>query len=101
MNLFGVPEKYNGNFINDMRMSVSHRNKGIGTEVVNKILQNDKTYMLEPVEDGKTFWKKFGFKEIGKLAIREKVEWELFKIFSCTFLHEISVYNVELRNEGL
>ena len=63
--------------------------------------------MLEPVEDGKTFWKKFGFKEDGKLAIREKVEWLLqhiftkIAIFSCTFLHEISVYNVELRNEGL
>lgn len=30
--------------------------------------------MLEPVEDGKIFWKKFGFKETGKLALREKIE---------------------------
>jgi len=30
--------------------------------------------MLEPVEDGKSFWMKFGFKENGKLSIREKVE---------------------------
>lgn len=74
VSLFGVPKKYNGNFINDMRMSEPHRHNGIGTKVVNKILQNDKTYMLEPVEDGKTFWKKFGFKENGKLSIREKVE---------------------------
>lgn len=74
VSLFGVPKKYNGIFINDMRMSEPHRHNGIGTKVVNKILQNDKTYMLEPVEDGKTFWKKFGFKENGKLSIREKVE---------------------------
>lgn len=84
-----------------MRMSVTCRHKGIGTKVVNKILQDDKSYMLKSVEDGKIFWKKFGFKETGKLAIREKVEWELFEIFSCRFLHEISVYNVELRNKGL
>lgn len=57
-----------------MRMSVPQRHKGVGTKVVNKILRSDKTYMLEPVEDGKTFWKKFGFKENGKLSIREKVE---------------------------
>lgn len=74
VSLFGVPKKYNGIFINDMRISMSHRHIGIGTKVVNKILQNDKTYMLEPVEDGKIFWKKFGFKETGKLAIREKIE---------------------------
>lgn len=74
VSLLGVPKKYKGIFINDMRMSVICRHKGIGTKVVNKILQDDKTYMLEPVEDGKTFWKKFGFKEDGKLAIREKVE---------------------------
>lgn len=74
MSLFDVPKKYNGVFINDMRMSVPQRHKGIGTKVVNKILQDDKTYMLEPVEDGKTFWKKFGFKETGKLALREKIE---------------------------
>lgn len=47
-----------------MRMSVPQRHKGVGTKVVNKILRSDKTYMLEPVEDGKTFWKKFGFKEM-------------------------------------
>lgn len=70
----GAPKKYKGIFINDMRMSVTCRHKGIGTKVVNKILQDDKAYMLEPVEDGKTFWKKFGFKGTGKLAIREKVE---------------------------
>ncbi len=74
LSLFGVPKKYSGIFINDMRMSVSQRHKGIGTKVVNKILKSDKTYMLEPVEDGKTFWKKFGFKENGKLSIRKKVE---------------------------
>lgn len=74
VSLLGVPKKYKGIFINDMRISVTCRHKGIGTKVVNKILQDDKTYMLEPVEDGKTFWKKFGFKETGKLAIREKVE---------------------------
>ena len=74
VSLFGVPQKYNGIFINDMRMSEPHRHKGIGTKVVNKILQDDKTYMLKPVEDGKTFWKKFGFKENGKLSIRKKVE---------------------------
>ncbi len=73
VSLFGVPKKYNGIFINDMRMSESYRHKGIGAKVVNKILQDDKTYMLEPIEDGKTFWKKFGFKENGKLSIREKV----------------------------
>lgn len=54
-----------------MRMPVTFRHKGIGTKVVTKILQDDKTYMLEPAEDGKIFWKKFGFKETGKLAIRE------------------------------
>ena len=54
-----------------MRMSVTFRHKGIGTKVVTKILQDDKTYMLEPAEDGKIFWKKFGFKETGKLEIRE------------------------------
>lgn len=74
MSLFGVPKKYNGVFINDMRMSAPQRHKGVGTKVVNKILRSDKIYMLEPVEDGKTFWKKFGFKETGKLAIREKIE---------------------------
>ncbi len=74
VSLLGVSKKYNGIFINDMRMSVPQRHKGIGTKVVNKILRDDKTYMLEPVEDGKIFWKKFGFKETGKLAIREKVE---------------------------
>lgn len=74
MSLFDVPKKYNGVFINDMRMSVPQRHKGVGTKVVNKILQNDKTYMLEPVEDGKIFWKKFGLKENGKLALREKIE---------------------------
>ncbi len=73
MSLFGVPKKCNGVFINDMRMSAPYRHKGIGTKVVNKILQDDKTYMLEPVEDGKIFWKKFGFKGNGKFAIREKV----------------------------
>ena len=56
-----------------MRMSVPQRHKGVGTKVVNKILRSDKTYMLEPVEDGKAFWKKFGFKEDGKLSIREKM----------------------------
>lgn len=71
---FGVPKKYNGIFINDMRMSLTQRYKGIGTRVVNKILQTDKTYMLEPVEDGKMFWKKFGFMENGKMSIREKIE---------------------------
>lgn len=74
LSLFGVPKKYSGIFINDMRMSVPQRHKGIGTKVVNKILSSDKTYMLEPVEDGKSFWMKFGFKENGKLSIREKVE---------------------------
>lgn len=74
MSPFGVPKKYDGIFINDMRMSENHRHKGIGTMVVNMILQNDKTYMLEPVEDGKTFWKKFRFEENGKLSIREKIE---------------------------
>lgn len=74
LSLFGVPKKYSGIFINDMRMSVPQRHKGVGTKVVNKILRSDKTYMLEPVEDGKTFWKKFGFKENGKLSIRKKVE---------------------------
>lgn len=72
--MFGVPKKYSGIFINDMRMSVQQRHKGIGTKVVNKILSSDKTYMSEPVEDGKTFWMKFGFKESSKLSIREKVE---------------------------
>ena len=70
----GVPPKYKGLFINDMRMLMTQRHKGVGTKVVNKILRSDKTYMLEPVEDGKTFWKKFGFKEDGKLSIREKTE---------------------------
>lgn len=74
VSLLGVPKKYKGIFINDMRMLVTCRHKGIGTKVINKILQDDKTYMLESVEDGKTFWKKFGFKETGKLAIREKIE---------------------------
>ncbi len=74
VSLFGVPKKYNGIFINDMRMSESHRYKGIGTKVVDRILQNNKTYMLEPVEDGKIFWNKFGFKGNGKFAIREKIE---------------------------
>lgn len=74
LNLLGVPPEYSGIFINDMRMSVPQRHKGVGTKVVNKILRSDKIYMLEPVEDGKTFWKKFGFKEKGKLSIREKVE---------------------------
>ena len=74
VSLLGVPKKYKGIIINDMRMSVTCRHKGIGTKVVNKILQDDKTYMLEPIEDGKTFWKKFGFKENGKLSIREKIE---------------------------
>lgn len=64
-----------------MRMSVTFRHKGIGTKVVTKILQDDKTYMLEPAEDGKIFWKKFGFKETGKLAIREnwvRFGWRIF-----------------------
>lgn len=74
VSLLGAPKKYKGIFINDMRMSVTCRHKGIGTKVVNKILQDDKAYMLEPVEDGKTFWKKFGFEENGKLSIREKIE---------------------------
>ena len=74
LSLFGVPKKYSGIFINDMRMSVPQRHKGIGTKVVNKILISDETYLLEPVEDGKSFWMKFGFKENGKLSIREKVE---------------------------
>lgn len=74
LSLFGVPKKYSGIFINDMRMSVPQRHKGIGTKIVNKILSSDKTYMLEPVEDGKSFWMKFGLKENGKLSIREKVE---------------------------
>ena len=74
LSLFGVPKKYSGIFINDMRMSVPQRHKGVGTKVVNKILRSDKTYMLEPVEDGKTFWKKFGFKEKGKVSVREKIE---------------------------
>ena len=74
LSLFGVPKKYSGIFINDMRMSVPQRHKGIGTKVVNKILSSDETYMLEPVEDGKSFWMKLGFKENGKLSIREKVE---------------------------
>ena len=74
LSLLGVPKKYSGIFINDMRMSVPQRHKGVGTKVVNKILRSDKTYMLEPVEDGKTFWKKFGFKENGKFSIRKKVE---------------------------
>lgn len=72
MSLFGVPKKYNGVFINDMRMSAPQRHKGVGIKVVNKILRSNKTYMLEPVEDGKTFWKKFKFKEDGMLLIREK-----------------------------
>ncbi len=72
--LLGIPEKYNGIFINDMRMSKPYRYKGIGTKVVTKMLRNDKSYLLEPIEDGKVFWKKFGFKEMDKLAIREKVD---------------------------
>lgn len=72
--LLGIPEKYNGIFINDMRMSIPYRHKGIGAKVVTKLLRNDKTYLLEPIEDGKIFWKKFGFKEMDKLAIREKVD---------------------------
>ena len=49
LSLFGVSKKYSGIFINDMRMSVPQRHKGIGTKVVNKILRSDKTYMLDPV----------------------------------------------------
>jgi len=74
VSLLGVSKKYKGIFINDMRMSVMYRHKGIGTKVVNRLLRNDKTYMLEPIEDGIIFWKKFGFKENGNLAIREKFE---------------------------
>lgn len=74
VSLLGVSKKYKGIFINDMRMSMMYRHKGIGTKVVNKLLRNDKTYMLELIEDGIVFWKKFGFKENGKLAIREKFE---------------------------
>ena len=74
VSLLGAPKKYKGIFINDMRMSVPQRHKGVGTKVVNKILRSDKTYMLDPVEDGKTFWKKFGFKEKGKVSVREKIE---------------------------
>lgn len=55
-------------------MSKPYRYKGIGTKVVTKMLRNDKSYLLEPIEDGKVFWKKFGFKEMDKLAIREKVD---------------------------
>lgn len=55
VNLLGAPKKYKGIFINDMRMSVTCRHKGIGTKVVNKILQDDKSYMLKSVEDGKIF----------------------------------------------
>lgn len=51
----GIPKGYNGIFINDMRMSIPYRYKGIGSKVVGKILRNDVSYMLEPIEDGKFF----------------------------------------------
>lgn len=64
-----------------MRMSVPQRHKGVGTKVVNKILRSDKTYMLEPVEDGKTFWKKFGFKEMVSCRFAKKLSKNCLKYF--------------------
>ena len=43
------------------------------TRVFSRILCK-KHVIGKPIEDGKTFWKKFGFKENGKLSIREKIE---------------------------
>lgn len=68
---FNIPGKFSGIFINDMRMGTKYRKKGIGTKIVTALLKNDRTYMLEPVEDGKTFWKKFGFVDGDTFAVRE------------------------------
>ena len=74
----GIPKWYNGIFINDMRMSIPYRHKGIGSKVVGKILRKNISYMLEPIEDGKYFWNKFGFEMdySGKYACRYGVSKE-------------------------
>lgn len=72
MDMFRIPTEYNGIFINDMRISILDRNRGIGTKVVNILLEEEKTYLLEPVEDGKWFWKKFGFVEKGGFEIKKR-----------------------------
>lgn len=71
MEMMQLPRRYNGTFINDMRISTFFRHKGIGTKVVTKIFESKNIYMLDPTEDGKRFWKKFGFEhnKDGKYAV--------------------------------
>lgn len=66
-----MPRKFNGLFINDMRIGTPFRRKGIGSKVIDKMLVEKNIYALDPVEDGQYFWKKFNFKynKIGKLAV--------------------------------
>lgn len=73
INLFGVPKKYDGMFINDMRLAEKFRHKGIGTQIAHKIFESKNRYLLHPTEDGERFWKKFGFEynKVGKFAVMD------------------------------
>jgi len=73
MEILDLPRKFNGIFINDMRMGVPFRHKGIGTHIASKVFENKNIYMLDPTEDGETFWKKFGFEynKVGKYAVMD------------------------------
>lgn len=56
-----VPRKFNGLFVNDMRIGVPFQGKGIESKVIEKMLVEKNIYALDPVEDGQHFWKKFSF----------------------------------------
>lgn len=51
-------------FIGDFMTDYSYRNKGIGKQLARYIINfeyKDKNIILQPVDDGNWFWKKFGF----------------------------------------
>lgn len=59
--LFDVPSQYEELFINDFRIDMFSRGKGIGSFVAKKILSEERKYLLKPEEDGIYFWPKMGF----------------------------------------
>lgn len=76
-----ISKKYENNgttiFISDFMVKKNLRNKGIGTKLVQYLIDYiyiDKNIILQPDEDGYWFWKKFGFEEDTE---SEKITWKL------------------------
>lgn len=72
--LFDIPKKYGGVFINDFRVAIPFRGKGYGKMIASELIKKKKgKYLLKAEEDGTWFWPRLGFKSTCKDGFLELV----------------------------